>query len=559
MKKIYTWMLGASLLLGFGSCGEDFLEVDRYDILEPSVMFSSEDFVNQGLNGLYDMFLPMSQGNDIEKNWNIKPHLAFSNYPALDCQADGWDNEFTRHAWMADKDMFEVAWQFAYRAISRANTFLQQLKDADVSLFAEGQEGKDKIEAQARGIRGYWYYYLAQNFGRIPMLREGETYVTTPSKPRAETVEETYDFILEDLNFAAEKLDWEPENGDYGRITRGMALSYAALTYMYKKDFVSAKAIWKNIIENGPYELTPCFGEIHQFDNYWCKESVWEISFFHWGDLGWSAGNTTDDIWFGTYLTAAAEYGGWGALYISHEFARSFEPGDKRKQYSIVCKGESQPYTGEVIGATAGREGDFVGSENMPNNYSIKLWKGKAGEPVMTPISAFHLRYAAVLLNYAECCFEVDGADSSEGWKQIEAIRNRAWGNLEVGQTPIDNFPFAFNQAEVEVPDAKAYYTQYKADKGYKSDTWKVALTIERRHEFLAEYSFWYDLCRTGMAEEFLNCEYPVNGGERYNAEGLPCTPRTFTFDANRMLYPIPTQEILTNADIPQSEQNPGY
>lgn len=560
MKKIYIWMLGVSSLLAMNSCGEGFLDVDCYDILPPEIVFSSESYVNQGLNGLYDTFLPLSSSRiDIEQNWNIKPHLAFSNYPALDCQADGWDNEFTRHAWMADKDMFRVAWQYAYRAISRANTFLEQLKDADPSLFAEGQTGKDKIEAQARGIRGYWYYYLAQNFGRVPMLKEGESYVSTPAKPRAESLEETYNFVLDDLKFAYEHLDWIPENGDYGRITKGMAMSYSALMYMYKKDYTSAKTLWKDIVDHGPYRLKPCFGEIHQYNNYWDKESVWEISFFNWNNLDWSANGTTDDIWWGTYLTAAAEYGGWGALYISYEFARSFEPGDKRRQYSIVAKGETQPYTNETIGTTPGRDGDFVGTENMPNNYSIKLWKEKAGVKVYTPISAFHLRYAGVLLYYAECCFETEGPDSQEGWNQIKTIRDRAWGNMEVGQVPIENFPYEFNHSLVEVPDAKTFYTEYKAKKGYTSDVWKVALTIERRHEFLAEYSFWYDLCLSGMAKEFLDCEYPINGGVRYNEAGEPCTPRTFVFDPNKMLYPIPTQEILTNAGITQADQNPGY
>ena len=146
-----------------------------------------------------------------------------------------------------------------------------------------------------------------------------------------------------------------------------------------------------------------------------------------------------------------------------------------------------------------------------------------------------------------------------EGWNQIKMIRDRAWGNMEVGRSPIDNFPFEFNHSTIEVPDAKAYYTQYRVDKGYTSDVWKVALTIERRHEFLAEYSFWYDLCRSEMAKEFLECEYPQNNGQRYNTDGEPCTPRTFSFDSNRMLYPIPTQEILTNAAISQADQNPGY
>lgn len=560
MKKLIYKLVGGLFLFQLTSCSSDFLNVDYYKILEPSTMFSNETYVNQGLNGLYDSFLPLATGNeDVEKSWNIKPHLAFSNYPALDCQASGWDNEFTRHSWLADKDMFKIAWQFAYRGISRVNMFLNGLKDVNPSMFKEGQVGKDKIEAQARAIRGYWYYYLAQNFGRIPMLEEGETYVNTPSKPRAETVDQTYDFILKDFEFAYKHLSWTPENGDYGRITKGMAMAYAAQTYMYKKDFANAKALLKEIINSGTYALNPCFGYIHQFNNYWGKESVWEVSFFKWNNMDWSANGTTDDVWWGTYLTAASEYGGWGALYISYEFARSFESGDKRKEYSIVCKGETQPYTKEKIGATKGSDGDFVGTEKMPNNYSIKLWKAKAGNPVYTPISAFHLRYSAVLLNYAECCFETEGENSAEGWEYIKKIRERAWGNLEIGIQPIENFPFKLNTNVVEVPDAKQYYTKYKQDKGYTSPVWKVALTIERRHEFLAEYSFWYDLCRTNMAEDFLDHEYPINGGKYQTDDGLPCTPRTFKFDKNHILYPIPTQEILTNEAITPADQNPGY
>lgn len=61
-------MLGLSSLFAMNSCGEDFLDVDHYDILQPEIMFTSEDFVNQGLNGLYDTFLPLSTGSeDIEK------------------------------------------------------------------------------------------------------------------------------------------------------------------------------------------------------------------------------------------------------------------------------------------------------------------------------------------------------------------------------------------------------------------------------------------------------------------------------------------------------------
>ena len=69
------------------------------------------------------------------------------------------------------------------------------------------------------------------------------------------------------------------------------------------------------------------------------------------------------------------------------------------------------------------------------------------------------------------------------------------------------------NTEKVEVPDAQEFYSKYKEEKGYKSDVWVVALMQERRMEFLYEFSLWYDLCRMNFVQEWLDCEYPRNGG----------------------------------------------
>ncbi len=545
MKRIYAYVI-AGITLFATSCGDDFLKIDHYDILEPSVLFSNEATIIQGLNGVYDMFYPEWQnGSDVQKSWNIKPQLAFSNYPALDCQASGWDNEFTRHDWRADKDMFYEGWKQCYKAIDRTNRFLVNLYKVDPSVFSGGENTKNIIIAETRAARAFFYFYLAQNFGRLPMLIEGDTYTSSPDKPRSETVEETWNMIIEDFDFAAKTLDWKPWKNENGRITRGMAKAYLAQAYMYVKQYDKAKTELKDIIDNGPYRLNPCFGMIHQEGIYWDQESVWEVAYPKFGNLNWGANGQTDALWWPAYLTASPSLGGWGSLFVSYEFCRSFEPGDKRREYSVVERGKLHPYTGERIPDKL-----YETSENMPNNFSIKLWKRVpgSGRVVMNPQSAIWLRYSAVLLNYAECCFET--SDEASGWKYIDEVRNRAWGNLEVGATVKDGFPFELNSTVVEVPDSKTYYGIYKANKNYTADTWKVALTMERRHEFLAEYSFWYDLTRTGMAQEFVNNEYPKGQGE---------TNRQFDYNSYRELYPVPYDEIIKNNEIDPEDQNSGY
>ena len=560
------------------SCGEKYLKVDYYDIVGPETMLVSQTSIEQGLNSIYDMLIPYngSGRTDIQQNWNIKPHLAFGNYPALDCQASGWDNEFARHEWRADKDMFFWGWMNSYQLIDRANRFLSNLELADPALFTNSGD-KNIIEAEARALRAFQYSWLAQNFGALPMLRPGDTYSSSPGKAR-ESTEVTWNLIIEDFTYAMGILDWQPWKGQKGRVTVGMIKAYLAQAYMYNGRFADAKEELKDIIDSGLYALNPVYGNLHIEGSYWDSEAVWEMAFPNFASLNWGTEGTHDAVWFPLMLTASPEYGGWGALNISYEYAASFEPGDKRRNYSVVGRGEAHPFTGELIGSTEGFTGPTVSSENVPNNYGLKYWKRRASGNPYNAQPARWMRYAAVLLNYAECCFET--GDATTGWEMIRQIRNRAWGNLEVGavsgnwssavvrtkvkgayvncdldgnvlpegQSVTVNIPYS--TATATVPDAQAFYTTYKADKGYTADVWKVALTIERRHEFLSEYSFWYDLCRTEMAGQFLDAEYPIGKTE---------TNRQFSFNTDRMLYPIPVDEITKNPALTQADQNPGY
>ena len=67
MKRIYAYVI-AGITLFATSCGDDFLKIDHYDILEPSVLFSNEATIIQGLNGVYDMFYPEWQNTRLKKN-----------------------------------------------------------------------------------------------------------------------------------------------------------------------------------------------------------------------------------------------------------------------------------------------------------------------------------------------------------------------------------------------------------------------------------------------------------------------------------------------------------
>lgn len=538
------------------SC-EGYLTTQHYDILPDDFMFKSEANVQSGLNGIYDTFYTdQKSGLGDDGTWGFKPQIFIANHSAMDCQASGWDAEWQRHAVQPDKGSLETAWRMSYKAVDRVNRFLDGLAKADQSIFASAENVK-YYEAEAKAIRAFNNLYLTKVFGRVPILKTGDTYSSSPGKARPENVDEMYAFIEQDFKDAMAVVQWKPRNGEYGRITKGFCYAYLAELYMYQKKFAEAKKLLGDIINSGTYALEPCYGNLHGWNQHWTKESIFEVMYSELSYMGWGGNNMDMAMWF-SCMCAAPEYGGWGSLCLSYELYRSFEPGDKRKMYSMVAKGDTNPFTGETIGMTTGFDGWFQGSENMPTVYTLKYWKNHPGSnnQVFVPHSLTFKRLAGVMLDYAECCFETK--DPTTGWEMIKQIRNRAWGNLEVGKTVEGAFNETLNTEVVPVPDAETFYTQYAKTKNYTAEPWQVAVMIERRHELNQEFDLYFSMVRMGLADQWFKAEYPnMDENSQYRKDGG--SVRYFDYQDYMAVFPIPTTEILTNPDINQDDQNPGY
>jgi len=614
IAKIFYTIAGSLLLLGINSCSEDFLVVDHYDILPAGQTFLSDEDALKGLVGCYDMMYPAGDvdGDNVREgsgDWGIKPNLFIGCHPTMDTQATGWDKDWNVQNWDPSSNELKLGWIHAYSAINRCNIFITGLEAATAITPAL----KITMDGEARGIRAFFYMWLAKAFGRVPMLATGETYENTPAKARAETYAEMWDFIIEDLKVANEELDWTPYNEQYGRITKGFALSFLGEAYMWKAykvpaeataNYTLAAAALNEVIEDGPYELNASFTTLWDPGAVWTKESIWE-AVFDMGNNFTDPGNDTYDNWtFHTFFTACPEAGGWGTLYLSWEWWSCYEPGDKRREASGVTGAVAgidpawqsatnygyHPYLQQTLASGANLSTHYhynMGGEAGPSIWSLKTWRTTRAQwigAMHSPQQVYYKRYANVLLDYAECLFRLGGNDA-EAWGYIDQIRQRAWGNDEVGksaaltatylpyyqrlqefyltkgQTVVvpDTYPLAFNEVTVAVPDAETYYTQLKTDKGFDSPVWLVALATERRKEFNAEWCLAPDMIRSGFIEDHITHNYPKGVGvpnsdptvwDTYN------TYRTFDFNLEKMDMPIPTDELLKN---PLCDQNEAY
>ena len=657
-KSIYSLIAGALVLTGFASCDNDkFLDVPHGNIIPSGAIFDTDEAAIAALTGCYDLMLPSQTqdfaGNEVHNSDPFKPYIFTTSHPTMDSQASGWDKSFCVQGWNAQTTELLSGWRHAYAAISRCNEYLAGIETAD----ALTPSVRTHLQGEALALRSYQYHWLATTFGRVPLLEAGETYVNTPAKARAKDFEEMWDFIIEDFKKAADLLDWEPMDGQYGRCTKGMALAYLADSYMWKayrtgdtSNYNLAKAALKQIIDSDTYELNASFSTLFDADEVWGKEAIWQEVLNEgdqWG--GWDPGKWSEAHgWVGFYYGAPAN-GAWGTYAVSYELYDAYEDGDKRRDASLVtaCLPESEL---DRISAIEGRDikshwkqtfkptawlanpdnAKYLGTgtvdfDNEGNNtikydpncpigfnpfsqewvnyntfhrekadiaptvYSTKHWRNGRGThwsgDQWLPDHIYMKRYANVLLDYAECCFRTEGEGSAEGWKYVNMIRNRAFGNLEVGKkdeltakftnyykwlgtkygdngygayTVSDEYPIPFNETTVTVPDAQTYYAQVKADKGFSSPVWQVAVNEERRKEFNAEWSLKTDLQKSGYLVDHMDHNYPKGYGHEKGIEQIYewRTYRGFDFDERKMDMPIPQDEMIKN---PLCDQNEAY
>lgn len=606
ISKFLSLVAGASLLLSVNSCKEDFLEVEYTDILPADFIGSSDQEAENGIFGCYKMMLPSSQAGD----WGLKPNLFLGCHPTMDTQATGWDVDWCKQNWGPESPELGQAWAHVYHAISRCNDYLKVLEDSE-NISAQT---KKNLTAEAKALRGFFYHWLAQAFGKVPMLGTGENYTTSPTKANAATDEEMWNFIIKDLEEAAADLDWTPRNGDYGRCTKGMALTYLADSYMWKAVrcndnslYSKAKEIYQQIIDSKTYELQHSFSTLFEPNTtFWNKEAIWEECL---DERDSYANGEYGSFMHLKWFTGCKATGGWGTLFLSWEWYLCYENGDKRRDASAMvgpvdklktdfpdavsdyCYGMN-PFVFDTVKSELAHHYQYKEESGWaPSVWSMKYWREPLSWSCNQPHAhIYYMRYANVLLNYAECCFRTN--DEDKGWDAINQIRNRAWGNLEAdcqnkkyteyylfkykqangdAKNPEqvakaaaatkwceDNnyaYPIPFNTTTVAVPDAKTYYTKYAADKGFKSEVWKVACGTEYRKEFNAEWCLCPALVRMGFIEDHINTNYPMN----MNPNGDPDnwhTQRDKAFNPERMLMPIPSDEIKRN---PECKQNAAY
>ena len=425
--------------LTFTSC-EDFLTEEVRGQQNLDTYFQSAEEAEAFITGCY-------QAITFGGWWNINTVWLLSEM----CSDDGWMGNTSQ----SQSDYISLAhyqgtgqsngaisnfWQYRYKGILRCNIAVERISQADFS----DEEMKNRLVAEARFLRGYFYFELVKNFGGVPLI----TGFLLPEEIQGITrasAEDVYKFIEDDLKAAADVLPQRSQYAatDMGRATRGAALGLLGKVYLYQSKWQEAHDVLKTVIDEGEYKLLDNFGDVWDVDHNNSEESLFEVQYMYDGTYalggsltvitgarsgpgdGWSWGQPTANLEQAYIDAGDTERLRWtiiktGCTEIAGEnnFDKFVENNTKIANYKDYIEKYGWDPECYIIDPSQHKSARivrkyFVPIEKRPEVYNIDK----------IPLDHRILRYADVLLMYAEACNELGEDGTARTY--LNEVRNR--------------------------------------------------------------------------------------------------------------------------------------
>ncbi len=181
--------------------------------------------------------------------------------------------------------LYDDVWSPYYRGISKANFALDAL--GKYPLEGMSPALKTTRKAELNYLRGLYYFFLVQTFGKVPLVLTPDLGVRTDFK--RSPVPQVYEFIISNLRFAAANLPLTQSN--YGRATKGAAQHALALAYLTRAsavtdqrgqkptDLDSAAYYADQVISSNVYKLVSDFKDLWDINNQNNSEVIFAVQY----------------------------------------------------------------------------------------------------------------------------------------------------------------------------------------------------------------------------------------------------------------------------------------
>ena len=466
--------------------------------------------------------------------------------------ADAYDMENWRTT--AQNTLLLDFYRAQYIGIGRCNLAIKYISNMEVGIDKDfTAEMKNRLLGEAYYLRAYYYFRLVRVYAGVPLVTEVVDDAAKWGTPRA-TVDAIYTQILEDLEVANQYL-WvrsKLTDDDLGRATKGAAQAMLLKTNLYMASpywsqqvskaqadcYRDAKAWGDSIILSEEYSLCPNYEDNFTLVGENGQESVFEIQYAEedWGDYG--DGNDPNNFGhtsgsFTQILMRSRSTligGGWGFDKPTQNLYDEFEQADSvRRDVAILNPADSliETPTQEI----------YLGSRYLNNKYAMYRDSTVNGagfgqwgiHASRGPLNNRQIRYADVLLMYAEAC--LGAGDEGTAKTYIDKVRDR------VGLSGVGAYSIKVNGQEIATP------------------TVEQCLRHERRMELAMEGHRWFDLVRW-QGVDGKGLKEHMDAYAAMESKEAQTHMQTFV-KGKHEIFPIPQEEIQLNPT--QMEQNPGY
>lgn len=524
MKRIKntTALLLATLI--FSGCSKELLDTIPNDRISTEIFWKTEKDATLAANAVY-IYL---EGVNIF-GWDGLTDIGHRNTPfAVEASIE-------RGQYDALNSKVANEWSDAYAGIRAANNFLDNVGNVtttNTTLI-------NRLKGEVKVLRAYQYIKLASLYGDVPLittaisLEEGRTLTRTP-------VNKIWDFISQELTEAADMLD--KTTMEKGRITKGAALALQARAMLYAGRFTDAAAAAKQVMDLKVYDIYPSYEKLFTYaaennvevilDKQFIKDNYNNNAFSMMAPYSQRASNS---FYVPTKKLVDAYQMTSGKAITDP--ASGFDPQnpyanrDPRLKYSIYVPGDVLPdgkiYNSRPNSGTADAIGYSYISTTTGFNVEKYINKEDLPQPGNSGINIILLRYAEVLLNYAEAKIEAN----------------------QIDQTVLDAINKVWQRPDVNMPAITTIGSQ-------------AAMRDFVRHERMVELAFeglrYFDLRRWRIAENVIPGKVY---GMTYLDNNVLTTvevqafERVFNKDRD-YLWPIPQKERELN---PNLTQNPNW
>jgi starch-binding outer membrane protein, SusD/RagB family len=497
MKKIFIYIFSIVMI---SSCESELDQKPISSSTTTTFYQTKVDFI-QGVNAVYSSLRTYP-----ERQLNLSETRSDNLYAVSDGGVRDWEGINSFHKTISTNPYINEAWLTNLNAIHKANIVLEQLQK-NGSIITE-TELRTRLEAEARFLRAFHYFDMVRWFGKVPMVDHPvlpEEALEIPRSP----VEEVYNFIISDLEFAVESL---PESysakTDLGRATKNAARGILALVYMTRSgssygiegpgmglnEWDKASVLLDAIIGSGKNGFLPAYKDIFSYTNENNREVIFDVQYMS-GGLGLGASFLwllVPEGYFNSF--GLPNQGGISIRPVSTDLVNSYEGGDLRKSFSIA--------NGYTFNGTTETRPFFVKYVDVTKYGTSRTdW----------PINFIILRYTDVLMMKAECILHGASGTQADVDKIVNDVRTRAGLSTPVSGVTLE------------------------------------MLMEERRREFAGEGLRWHDLVRSGLVDKKIP--------DWIAAEDVQKQMQPFQTDF--IIYPIPQAEVDVRENL--YSQNKGY